>query len=414
MKRKITIGLIYLLGLAILITFFLLAFYKPERSANSEFANLSTVRAVRLDYLDVSESRSQAAALEEQLKGAAATMVSLSAGRVDWTYFPWPDHQDRWSEDVKASGIDFLLDDSIRFGKWTHVSAVVDVLAPLYIQAHPDIAAVSWSGKKSKDLVGLMELVDGPFGRDLLDMINTIATYYPVNSITLSEMNYYVDGYGEQDKASFLDFSSLSDWPRTPDGKIDIENPAIGIWRSYMIERFLNKAAAIVHQQGKLFFLEERIGIDSEYKVFVNNGSDYNLFLVYADRLIVSGSSEPFSRSPIAMSAIAQYLDHYQNGRIILNLGLWDKDYDPSTAKILMSFISAEDLKAELRSAFHGGVSDLMITPSFLMNDSHWQVLAEFWARSPLENSSLNTKPNRAFLKSELPMKPSGFFRNNY
>ncbi len=414
MNRKIIIGLIYLVGLAIIVTFLLLAFYEPKRSANSEFAELSSVSAVRLDYVNVAKSRSQAAALEQQLKAAKVSMVSLGAGRVDWTYFPWRDHQERWSDDVRSTGIDYMLEDSIKYGKWTHVSAVVDVLAPLYVQAHPEIAAISYTGKKSKDLVSLTELVDGSFGQDLLDMIDTIATYYPVNSITLAELNYFVDGYGEQDKASFMEFSTLSDWPRTPEGEIDIENPAIGIWRSYMIERFLNEAAALVHQQGKLFFLEEKIGIESENKVFIYNGSDFNLFLVYADRLIIRSSSEPISRSPEAISAIAQYLAHYQKGRIILNLGLWEKDYEPGTAKILMSSITAEDLKAGLRSAFHGGVTDLMVSPSFLMQDSHWQVLTEFWARNPVEVLSMGAEPNRATFASGLNLQPALFSRNNY
>ena len=148
MNRKIIIGLIYLVGLAIIITFLLLAFYKPKRSANSEFADLSSVRAVRLDYINVAKSRSQAAELEQQLKAAKVSMVSLGAGRVDWTYFPWRDHQERWSDDVRSTGIDYMLEDSIKYGKWTHVSAVVDVLAPLYVQAHPEIAAISYTGKK--------------------------------------------------------------------------------------------------------------------------------------------------------------------------------------------------------------------------------------------------------------------------
>jgi len=378
MGRKIILVLIILIGLAILATFLILAFYHPERVANTNYTNLSTVRAVRVDYRDVEKSRGEVAALETQLKQIGVNMVAVGAGRPDWTYFPWTDHQDRWSDEVKTTGNDYLLADSTRFGKWAHVSAVVDVLAPLYIQAHPEKAAISWIGVPSKNLVSTMELVDGAFGQDLLDMIENIATYYPVNSITLTELVYYVDGFGEQDKAAYLAYTGRSDWPRTDEGQINIDDNSIGTWRSYEIARFLEKAAGIVHQHDKLFFVEERIGVDSAGQVFVNNGTDFNLFLTYADRLVVRGSNDPEGRSPQAMSAIGQYLDHYQNGRVIMSVGLWDKDYDPTMSKSQMSAISASDFQTSLQSTTQGGMTDLWITPSFLMTDAHWLVLEDF------------------------------------
>jgi hypothetical protein len=380
MGRKITLVLIYLIGLAILATTLILVFYHPERVANKNFANLPpVVRAVRMDYLDVEKSQDEVAALEARLKQVGVNMIAVGAGRSDWTYFPWPDHQDHWSDEVRTTGNDYLLADSIRFGKWAHVSAVVDVLAPLYIQAHPDTAAISWFGETSKNLVSTMELVDGPFGQDLLDVIDNIATHYPVNSITLTELVYYVDGFGEQDKAAYLAYTGRSDWPRTADGQINIDDISIGTWRSFEIGRFLEKAASIVHRQGKQFFVEARIGVDSEGRVFVNNGTDFNLFLLYADRLIVRGSYDPMGRDPQAMSAIAEYLEHYQNGRVIMSIGLWDKDYDPGVSKDQMSSISATDFQSVLQAVNEDGVEDMLVTPSFLISDAHWQVLKDSW-----------------------------------
>ncbi|MFH1523361.1 MAG: hypothetical protein ABIF04_00175 [Chloroflexota bacterium] len=385
MKRKIVLILIIILGLAILATFLILAFYHPERVPNTNYTNLSTVRAVRVDYSDVEKSRGEVAALEIQMQQAGVNMVAIGAGRPDWTYFPWLNRQDRWSDEVKTTGNDYLLADSTRFGKWAHVSAVVDVLAPLYIQAYPEKAAISWIGVPSKNLVSTMELVEGSFGQDLLDMIENIATYYPVNSITLTELTYYVDGFGEQDKAAYLAYTGRSDWPRTDEGEINIDDNSIGIWRSYEIGRFLEKAAAIIHQHDKLFYVEVRIGVDSEGQVYVNNGTDFNLFLVSADRLIVRGSNEPDGRTPQAMSAIGQYLDHYQNGRVIMGVGLWDKDYDPTMSKSQMLTISAPDFQTALQSTVQGGMTDLWITPSFLMSDAHWHVLKDFWDSQPIQ-----------------------------
>ncbi|MCX6034147.1 MAG: hypothetical protein NTV38_04105 [Chloroflexi bacterium] len=363
-----------------MVTILILAFYHPDRVANKNYANLPpVVHVVRVDYLDIGKSRGEVAALETRLKQIGVNMVAVSAGRSDWTYFPWLAHPDRWSDEVRTTGHNYLLEDSLRFGKWTHVSAVVDMLAPLYIQSHPYTAAISWLDHPSKNLVSTMELVDGPFGRDLLDMIDNIATHYPVNSITLTELVYYTDGYGEQDKSAYTAYTGRSDWPRTADGHINIDDSSIGTWRSYEIGRFLEKAASIVHRQGKLFFVEVRIGVDSEGQVFANKGTDFNLFLVYADRLIVRCSYDPNSRNPQAISEIAQYLAHYQYGRVIMSIGLWDKDYDPGVAKSEMSSISAAVFQSVLQAASQAGVEDYLVTPSFLMSDAHWQVLEEFW-----------------------------------
>ncbi len=379
MKRKLLPGIVILTMLAFLAGLFFLAFYRTQHAANQDFANVSPVRGVRLDYLNMNTSRGEVAALETQMQQAGVNLVALSAGRVDWTYFLWRGNSDRWSADVKTSGTDFLMEDSTRFGKWAHVSAVVDVLAPLYIQAHPEAASVSWLGVPSKNIVSTTELVDGQFGQDLLAMITEIAIYYPVNSIILTELVYYVDGFGATDKASYTAYTAHPDWPRTADGQINIDDPSIGTWRSYEIGLFLEKAASIVHQHRKQLFVEVRVGVDSSGQVFVNNGTDFNLFLIYADRLIIWNNRDPNGRSPQAMSATAQYLAHYQNGRAILSVGLWDKDYPPGVSKNQMLSISTADFQSALQAAGQGGASDLLVTPSFLISDAHWQVLKGYW-----------------------------------
>jgi hypothetical protein len=272
------------------------------------------------------------------------------------------------------------MDDSTRFGKWAHVSAVVDVLAPLYIQAHPQAAALSWTGIPSKNLVGTMELVDGQFGQELLSMMQEIATYYPVNSITLTELVYYTDGFGEPDKAAYLAYTGKSDWPRKANGAINIDEPSIGIWRSYEIGRFLKKAAGILHLHGKQLFVEAHIDVYPSGMVRVENGTDFSLFLEYADRLVVRGSSNPEGRSQVALNAITQYLAHFPERRIITSIGLWSKDYDPDTPRNQMSALPAADFQSALQGT---GAVDLWITPSFLMTGAHWQALEDFWSSQP-------------------------------
>ena len=379
MKRKTFTVLLILLGLIFLVALAVLAFYHQQGSANLAFTDVSPVHAMRVDYLEVDSSRAEVAVMETRMQQAGVNLVAISAGRADWAYFRWNGHSDRWADIVQTSGQDILLEDSKRFGKWAHVSAVVDVLSPRYIQQHPEAASVSWQGVPATDMVSTMELVDGQFGQQVLDMIGQIAAYYPVNSITITELVYYVDGYGTQDKTAYLAYTGRSDWPRLANGQIDIDAPSIGEWRSYEIGRFLEKAAAIAHQHGKQLFVEVRIGVDSSGHVFVRNGTDINLFLKYADRLVVRGSNDPASRSQSSMNAIAKYMTTYRKNGLILTLGLWDKDYDSGTPGNQMSSISVADFQAILQ----GDATNLWITPSFLMSDAHWQILDKIWGNQP-------------------------------
>jgi hypothetical protein len=379
LRRRIIFSLVIMIGLVIIGSVLFLAFYHPQRPANVALTNLPSIRAMRVDYLDEEKSRGEVAGLEAQMRQAGVNLVAVAAGRVDWTYFPWRGYRDRWSDDVKHTGIDYLLGDSNRFSKWAHVSAVFDVLAPIYIQAHPEAASISWLGVPSKNIVGTMELVEGQYSHDLLDMIDEVATYYPVNSITITELEYYVDGFGEQDKVAYMAYTGRVDWPRTADGMIDIDESSIGIWRTYEIGRFLEKAVTIVKSHGKQLFLEVHIDADPSGQVLIDNGTDFNHFLSYVDRLVVRDGSDPDDRSLSFLKTIRQYLSTFPKNRIITCISLWSKDYPPETTRDQMLAFSASDFQSVLQ----GIGSDLWITPSFMMSDAHWQVLKDFWNVQP-------------------------------
>lgn len=351
----------------------------PATPVPPQFTSTAPVRLVRIDYADLAKSRDQVAGLEQRLKQVGVNMISLGAGRVDWTYFPWSGHSDHWSDAVRTTGVDYLKDDTNRFGKWSQVSAVIDVLAPLYIQAHPEAAAVSDSGQASQNLVGLMELVDGQFGSELLSMIDYIATNYPVNSITLSELVYYVDGFGDKDKAAFIAYAKQADWPHTADGKIDLDNPAIGQWRAYEIGRFLEKAAAVAHKSNKQLFVEVHINLDDAGKVWLQNGTNYDELLKYADKLLVWGNYNMEGRALGAIVNVAYYLTRYAPERVILMIGLWAENYPSDTPKQDMQAIAAQDLRTALSAADQGEIKNLGVVPSFLLGDEHWKVLQEMW-----------------------------------
>jgi hypothetical protein len=384
MNRRIFLILLLIIGIIVLIGLVAYAVLRrPKATPNLELTQLDSVHAVRIDYLDINSSQQEVNDLESQMKQVGTNMVALSAGRVDWTYFPWKGHPDRWSSEVKHTGVDYLARDSTRFSTWAHVSAVVDMLAPRYLKSHPEEAAISYTGVASNNLVSTMDLVEGDFGQDALDMIGFIAANYPVNSITISELVYYVDGFGENDKAAYMNYSGNTDWPRTASGGIDIDDPSVGEWRVYEIGRFLEKAATIVHRYNKLLFFEASVSLDTNGNVVVKNGTDLDAFLKYADRVVVWGNHDLDGQPANAISSVASYLNQFGVDKVIMMIGLWDGIYSPDFPKDQMVAIPAEELTVLLDSTQNAGIPNHWVSPSFLMSQQHWNVLDEQWGNKP-------------------------------
>jgi hypothetical protein len=335
------------------------------------------IRAMRVTYADYETSREELDQLEQQMQAAGINMVGLGAGRIEWTYFKWAGHEGNWSNDVKNTQIDYLAEDAVRFGKWAHINAVVDVFAPNYIQAHPEKAAISFIGQPSENLVSTTELVSGEFGQQLLDMIEYIAANYPVDSISLTELFYHSDGYGADDKASYLAYSAQiddprPDWPRTEDGHIDINDPSIGNWRTHVMDVYLDKIVAACHNHGKEFFMDVGLSLDNLTKITNEHGTNYSVVLEHTDKLLVWGYFDLDNYPPQYFYDIAQFLIGFGKDRVILSIGLWRQDGGATTA---------DNLKAAILASQAGGMPNLWITPRALMAEDHWKVLEELWGR---------------------------------
>jgi hypothetical protein len=328
------------------------------------------IHAMRIDYPDYANSRDLVDTLEQQMQAVGINMVALGAGRVEWTYFKWSGHEDSWSNDVKDTGIDFLYEDSTRFGRWAHTDAVVDVFAPNYILAHPDKAAISVDGIPSENLVSFTELVHGEFGQRLLDMIDYIAANYPVDSISITELYYHRDGYGPDDKAAYMAYSGNADWPRSWDGTIDTFDPSIGNWRSHELDIFLDRAVQLAHNHGKQLFMDVELSLENLNFMTNEHGTNYNLVLEHMDRIVVWGYFGVDHYAPEYLREVAQFLTQFSQNRLILSIGLWNDNGEA---------ISADSLRTAMQSAQAGGIKNIWITPSLLMGDAHWQVLRDFW-----------------------------------
>lgn len=329
------------------------------------------VRAVRIDYADLSSSRPEVPSLVRRAQEAGVNLVALGAGRPDWAYFRWQGHETWWSADVRDTGIDFLAEDISSFQGLGAINAVVDVYAPEYISAHPGAAAISHWGEPSPLLVSTAALLDGPYHELLLDMIEYVAANYDVNSVSLTELSYRIYGYGPQDLALYQAHSGRGDWPRRGDGSVNIDEPSIGEWRSLAIAGFLAEAAARTHRHGVALWMDVEVSWGNLASEALEYGHHYPTLLGAADRLILWAYTG-LSHYPASYTReLAAYLSNRHGPRqLILSEGMWDSGGGT---------ISPGDLRTALQQAREGGLADLWVTPSHLISDAHWAVLPEAW-----------------------------------
>ncbi|HVM73115.1 MAG TPA: hypothetical protein VMT91_15230 [Anaerolineales bacterium] len=356
----------------------------------------SAIRAMQVDYPSYANSRSLVPQWEQNMKSAGINMVFLNAGRTEWTYFKWSGHNANWSSDVTSTGIDFLADDSTRYGQWAQVSALIDILSPNYISAHPDKAAINASGSPSSDLVSTAELVNGAYGQSLLDMVSAIAANYPsVGSITIAELAYHVDGYGADDLALYKAATGKTDWPRNSDGTININDSSIGNWRSAAIGQFLGRAAALAHQNGKQLYVEVGVSVNSLSTATNNYGTNYSVMLQNVDKLVVQGYFGVDGYAAKYCGSIAQYLAKLGTSKTILAIGLWNSSG---------SAVSSTDLNTAITSSQSGGMPNILVTPESLAASSHFQVLTSLWGS---KGTSATSTPTRTATKSSSTNTPT-------
>jgi hypothetical protein len=329
------------------------------------------IHAVRVQYNNYSLSRAEVAAMSARLQKAHVNLVGLAAGRVEWAYFKWADHPEYTSGDVKDTGVDFLAADSAAYGQFAAINAVIDVFSPNYIAAHPDTAAINALGQRNPDLVGTMDLVNGEYGQLLLQQVQYIAAHYPkVNSISITELSYRLDGYGPKELAAYKAYTGKTDWPRQSNGQINIDDYSIGDWRSHVLGAYFKKLTDAAHAYGKQLYLDVCLNPDHLDWQGNEKGTRYDLMLSDVDKLIVWGYYYLENYPPEFLQTAAQSLAKYGSSRVIMSIGMWG----PTSA-----LMPTDLLQRGLTASQNGGIPNLWITPSIYMNDSLWGVLDNFW-----------------------------------
>jgi hypothetical protein len=327
-------------------------------------------RTIRIDYKDLAVSSSISNQEERQYQAAGITHVAVSAGRVDWAFFPWPGHRSAWAAPVRNSGLDFLARDTQRFSKWAHVTAVVDVLAPVYIKEHPGTAAVTWGGAASSELVSLTQMTSGPFNQELLAFISAVSERTPAESITLVELFYYVDGFGSDDLTSFQQDTGKADWPRLATGEININDASVNQWRNARIEVLLKQVAQIAHQNKQEFYLEVK---PTRFQIQNQDWSAYRTYLKYVDKLVIFSNPIYDDPDPLILRQSIRNLNLLGTDKVIYELGAWKSGTQPGTADTIAMDPGVFD--GMVHAAVQAGAASFWFTPSFLITSSYWSGL---------------------------------------
>ncbi|MCP2604856.1 glycosyltransferase family 2 protein [Candidatus Aminicenantes bacterium AH-873-B07] len=297
-------------------------------------------------------------------------LIGVGAGRAEWTYFKWKGHKQNWSNHQKGTNQDLLLQAIKYFHKegWP-VIAIVDFYAPKYIQKYPEKAALRFDGRKSLKQVCFIELVKGEYGELMLEMIEYLAKQYPIKAINLTELNYYSYCYDNKCLKFYSNFTGRRDWPRHwLTRKILREHPSIGKWRSYMMSKFIEKVANIVHKYGKEIYVD----VPVSWNNFKNNakeyGLDYNLILASADKIIIWNYFYLKGRKPEISLQLSRYLRrNFNSEKIIISIGLWGKK----------EYISPKEIAIAVFQTLKGGTNNLWITPNHLLSRDHWIEIRE-------------------------------------
>ncbi len=294
-------------------------------------------------------------------------VVGVSAGRPEWTYFKWEGHEDAWSNHQKGAKEDLLFTAARAFNSaGFKVAAFVDIYGPNYIRDHPGTGAVGFDGRVNSEQPGFMEIVEGGYGRLILEMIDYICRNYQVDIIDMTEMPYYSYSYGSKDLKSYMMFSKRPDWPRTRDGRVNRDDPTIWEWRSSLMEGYIKKAAEIAHRRHKELYVDVPISWADFKRNGRDSGLDYKRVLRHADNIVVWNYFYLEGKPPSVSESVSRYLvKNLPRDSFYVSLGLWGKNgpMDPKT------------LSEGLRSTIMGGVKRIWVTPDSLMTEAHWNAV---------------------------------------
>jgi hypothetical protein len=338
---------------------------------------------VSLGFEDVVNANTDWHAVEQDLNAARVNTVDLSAGRVEFTAFDWPAHPDAAAQ----PGRDWL-GDAIRAvehdasGRARNVDITVDALVPAWIKRDPAIAGVDASGNRATDSASASALYDGPVGDRIVQYVGEIARRYQPSEISLTELMFDNQTFGEDDLQLFRRMMGRQDWPRTASGAIDESDPVIGTWRSRVLAHLLSRARAEVRQVERstgrrtLLGTDVRVNWDDPGAGRPDSGQDYNILAQAADRITLWAYIGTDGKKPDDIRRLTGALaKDFPNdiGRFTVSIGLWGPG--DSTVHVL----APATMATAVRAGQTNGITSVNVTPMSLMTAAHWQALRTVW-----------------------------------
>jgi hypothetical protein len=284
------------------------------------------------------------------------TRVGISAGSADWTFY------------------DALEVAVQEFGEREICStAVLDLLAPRYLQKQPQYAAVDMRGRRSEKIVCSTELAEGEYGRILTDAFETLAAVTRADSLAVTNLHFGWHCFCGRCLTRFHGYAWRSDWPRLPNGAIDLLNPAIGKWRSAQVAGVVSRLSSVARAHGKRMLFEAKLSDEDPSRNSRENGQDYALLRPHVDEFVVRDDCALTDAEPAASAAAARYLC-----RAIGPDGYWHcvglRGGDGLA-------LAAPRMRLSLSSALAGGARRLWVAPSHYLSPLHWQQLDELLSR---------------------------------
>ncbi|MGV8880886.1 MAG: hypothetical protein ACOH19_01925 [Rhodoglobus sp.] len=284
-----------------------------------------------------------------------ATAISVTAGRVDWTAFPWPEHEASWSPWVRDTGRDYVAEAIAAAGDRT-LAVIVDVMVEGWIARDPSIAGVDARGEHSTEFASVSALA-GVVGTAIVELIVEVVDRYDC-TVTLTELFLDRWTFGDDDLSLFRQFVGVDDWPRTRTGEIDEAHPSIGQWRSDAVAALVARCAAVTRAVGHELHVEVRAHWDGPT---ARDGQDYERLLAACDRLVIWGYSALAHRPTSDLEGLAREAPLGST----ISVGLWQ--------------LSAPELRRSVDAASQGGATSVAVVPMSLMTESHWAALALAW-----------------------------------
>jgi hypothetical protein len=302
------------------------------------------------------------------------TRVGISAGSPDWTFYRSTHDRDAWSDTQRAHSEDVLEVAVEEFGEREICStAMLDVLAPRYLQKEPQYAAVDMRGRHSDKIVCSTALAEEEYGRIVTNAFEALAANTRADSLAVTNLHFGWHCYCARCLARFHGYAWRSDWPRLPNGAIDLLNPAIGKWRSEQVVGVVARLSTVARAHGKRMLFEAKLSRDDLSRNSREHGQDHALLRPHVDELVVRDDLALSDAEPEESAAAARHLcrtigpDDYWHC-----VGLRGGDG---------LALAAPRMRLSLSNALSGGARRLWVAPSHYLSPFHWQQLDELMSR---------------------------------